>query len=77
MRLCSNSHSLVYCEDCDHCSRCNYVLRSTRCYECDYCFGCVGLVGKDFHILNKPYRRGDYFRIVKELRAGLGDMAIG
>ena len=68
---CRDSHQLVYCEDCDHCARCNYVIRSSRCFECDYLFGCVGLVGKDFHILNQPYRRSDYFRIVKELREAL------
>jgi hypothetical protein len=72
---CADSHQLVYCEDCDHCARCNYVIRSSRCFECDYCFGCVGLVGKDFHILNRPYRRGEYFRIVKELREALATVA--
>ena len=34
---------------------------------CSYCFGCVGLSQRDFHILNEPYGRRDYFAIAKRL----------
>jgi hypothetical protein len=77
---CHHSHALVYCEDCDFCTRCNYLMHSVRCSDCDYCFGCVGLTGKDFHILNVPYRRGEYFKLVKQIQAGLkalGRSAVG
>jgi hypothetical protein len=73
---CRNSHSLVYCRDCDYCTKCNYVVHSARCSDCDYCFGCVGLANKDFHILNVPYRRGEYFRRIKQLEAELKSLKI-
>jgi hypothetical protein len=39
--------------------------------ECNYCFGCVGLTRADFHILNEPYDRSEYFKIVKALTRAL------
>jgi hypothetical protein len=47
------------------------------CADCTYCFGCVGLVKKEFHILNVPYPRTQYFEIVKRLTAELGIAAPG
>lgn len=49
-------------------------MRSVGLAGCTYCFGCVGLSNKDFHILNEPYARREYFAIVarlnKDLRIG-------
>jgi hypothetical protein len=39
--------------------------------NCNYCFGCVGFSDKDFHILNQPYSRKDYFEITAELSRSL------
>jgi hypothetical protein len=68
---CNDCFESAYCEACVSCSRSNYLVRCLRCVECDYCFGCVGLIGKDFHILNQPYSRSAYFKIVKALRLEL------
>ncbi|AKF85427.1 hypothetical protein MFUL124B02_12280 [Myxococcus fulvus 124B02] len=40
--------------------------------DCNYCFGCVGLAKKDFHILNVPFPRTEYFKVVGKLRKELG-----
>jgi hypothetical protein len=71
---CSHCEECKACTSCTHCvlaERCHqsaYLTRSVDCTGCTYCYGCVGLFGKDFHILNEPYDRESYFRIV----AGLG-----
>ena len=71
-KACRRCHSSAYCQECTACSDSNYLVHCTDCFECDYCFGCVGLSKKEFHILNKKYSRGDYFRIVGELKKQLG-----
>ena len=52
-------------------------MRSVGCSDCTYCFGCVGLVGKDFHILNEPYGRTEYFAMVSTLSRDLGNGLVG
>jgi len=67
---CRASRHLVNCQHCEaseSCSNCAYVLHSIRLTGCSYCFGCVGLCGADFHILNQPYARGEYFALTREL----------
>jgi hypothetical protein len=63
-----------HCVDCENCSTSSYAVRSFGLAGCTYCFGCVGLSNKDFHILNEPYPRKEYFAIVgrltKELHLG-------
>lgn len=39
-----------------------------ECNNCDYCFGCFGLKNKKFHLFNKPYEEGEYWRRVDELK---------
>lgn len=65
---CTDCHDSNYCVDSTHCSRSSYVLMSRHCNECVFCFGCVGLVKKEFHILNQPFRRDEYFKTVKDLK---------
>jgi len=69
---CEGCHDCAYCEGCERCAGSSYLVRSTGCTDCTYCFGCVGLSKKDFHILNRPYGRSEYFRIVEGLRRELG-----
>lgn len=72
---CRASRDLVRCNHCvasERCTQCSYVYKSTDCTECTYCFGCVGLNKKDFHILNTPYDRSTYFKIMKQLVKELG-----
>jgi hypothetical protein len=67
---CRDSSRLVGCHHCiesEECTSCRYVTRSRGLTNCTYCFGCVGLSGKDFHILNQPYSRKDYFELVDHL----------
>jgi hypothetical protein len=60
-----------HCERCERCISSAYLVRCIGCSGCTYCFGCVGLSKKDFHILNEPYERQEYFEKVAELRRAL------
>jgi hypothetical protein len=60
-------HDCSHCEDSQACTRSNYLVRCLSCTECTYCIGCVGLARKEFHILNVPYSRAEYFAMLKEL----------
>lgn len=53
--------------ECDNCSDSQYIERSIDLKGCSYCFGCVALRSKEFHILNQPYKRDEYFLIVRSL----------
>lgn len=63
--------SCAHCVECEDCSKSSYLVRCLALSDCTYCFGCVGLSNKDFHILNEPYERQDYFRIVGRLSRGM------
>jgi hypothetical protein len=65
---CSGCHDCSHCEDSEACTASAYLVRSFACTECTYCYGCVGLSKKEFHILNVPYSRTDYFALLKALR---------
>jgi hypothetical protein len=69
---CTYCHHCSYCTRCDHTTQSAYLIGCSWCSECTYCFGCVGLYKKDFHILNKPYARKEYFEIVQKLGRDLG-----
>jgi hypothetical protein len=43
-----------------------------NCTNCTYCFGCINLDGEDFHILNQPFTREEYFKRLEELTAAFG-----
>ncbi len=58
--------------DCTACTSSAFLVMCSDMTECNYCFGCVGLARKDFHILNEPYGRSEYFKIVKTLKKQLG-----
>ncbi|KKU78856.1 MAG: hypothetical protein UY05_C0046G0001 [Candidatus Peregrinibacteria bacterium GW2011_GWA2_47_7] len=58
-----------------NCNFSNYI-RSSRdleycelCFNCKDCFGCIGLKDKQYHILNQPLSREEYFAKVAELKA--------
>jgi hypothetical protein len=69
---CSGCHDCAYCLRSENCTRSSYLVLSRSCSECTYCFGCVGLAKKDFHVLNVPHGRTEYFRVVDGLRRELG-----
>jgi hypothetical protein len=70
---CTHSHASMdliacsHCRGCDRCSRSAYLERCVDCSDCTYCFGCVGLSGAEFQILNEPYDRSSYFKLLNQL----------
>jgi hypothetical protein len=68
---CTSCHACSHCERSESCAGSAYLVRCYACFDCTYCFGCVGLVKKEFHVLNQPYGRTEYFALVKSLRAAL------
>jgi hypothetical protein len=79
--LCTNCS---HCVQCKSCSNCAYCVQSENCTQsayltlckslsdCNYCFGCVGLAKKDFHVLNVPFSRTEFFKVVARLKKELG-----
>jgi hypothetical protein len=64
---CVGCHDCSHCEDTIACTHSAYLVRCSFCTDSNYCFGCVGLAKKEFHILNRPYARSEYFAMVKAL----------
>jgi hypothetical protein len=56
----------------ESCTGSAYLVLCRNLSDCTYCFGCVGISKKDFHILNVPFPRTEYFKIVGRLRKELG-----
>lgn len=72
---CVDSNSLTgcaYCVESEACTNSAYLVRCRKLSDCTYCFGCVGLSKKDFHILNVPFSRTEYFKAVARLKKELG-----
>ena len=72
---CRSSKSLTGCNHCNEaeaCTQSSYLVLCVAMSQCTYCFGCAGLSGKDFHILNEPYGRTEYFAMLKRLSSQLG-----
>jgi hypothetical protein len=65
-------HGCAYCVQSENCTASAYVVYSRNLSDCTYCFGCVGLSKKDFHILNVPFARQEYFELVARLKKELG-----
>ncbi|TPV92511.1 MAG: hypothetical protein B7733_25450 [Myxococcales bacterium FL481] len=56
-----------YVEDSRDCERSRYLKLCIACSDCVHCFACVGLQGAEFHVLNQPMARREYFALVKRL----------
>ena len=65
---------LVYCSSlaqdqcydnkfCYNTIQCKYAEYAAHCFQCDHIFGCCGLVGKKYHIFNKPYSPEEYEKL--------------
>ena len=71
---CRQSKVLRSCQHCvgsEQCVDSAYLVQSVGLSGCSYCFGCVSLSSKDFHILNEPYERSEYFRLTQQLSRAL------
>ena len=69
---CKGCNACTHCDQSEFCSGSAYLILCQNLADCTYCLGCVGLSKKDFHILNKPYSRTQYFQLVKQLARELG-----
>lgn len=65
------------CIDCDKCYKTRFSEESKECRDsfflhscrnCSDCVGCVNLVNQQYCILNKKYRKEEYFEKLKELK---------
>ena len=71
-RDCQHCHNCSYCVQSNNLVGCSYVVLSESCYDCIFCFGCVGLVNREFHILNQPFSKDEYFRLLEKLEPLFG-----
>ncbi|MFE8600994.1 caib/baif family protein [Archangium violaceum] len=69
---CKQCHNCAYCVQSENCTSSAYLVLCRNMSDSNYCFGSVGLSKKDFHILNVPFPRTEYFKQVKRLRAEMG-----
>lgn len=69
---CVSCNSSAYLVNSQYCNASAYLIYCIGCSQCNYCIGCVGLHKKDFHILNRPYSRSEYFQELKRLKRELG-----
>ncbi|MBU1992656.1 hypothetical protein KKG51_03085 [Patescibacteria group bacterium] len=53
---------------CNYCWFCSGMEYCDTCYDCKNCYGCVCLKNKQYHILNKPYKKDEYEKKVKEIK---------
>ena len=65
-------HGCAYCVQSENCATSAYLHFSRNLTDCNYCFGCVGLSKKDFHILNMPFSRQEYFDLTAKLKREMG-----
>jgi hypothetical protein len=52
----------------------NNIQYSFNCYGCSNLFGCIGLRNKSYCILNKQYRKEEYFEMVEKIKKHMEEM---
>lgn len=80
---CLDSFKIYDCQSCYECINCNncafstFLVDSYTCDSCHFssnligcksCFGCVNLRNKEYHFLNKPYKKEEYEKKVAEFK---------
>ena len=55
------------CIGCDSCWHDHDLMYCQLCFSSNNCFGCISLNKKEYHILNKPYSKKEYEKIVPQL----------
>lgn len=68
---CSSNHILNNCNFCFMCTSSSDLEYCELVFNSKYCFGCVSLNHKEYHILNQPYSREEYFKKVSEIKEQL------
>ncbi|MFH0769853.1 MAG: hypothetical protein V1926_00575 [Candidatus Peregrinibacteria bacterium] len=56
---------------CCNITQSRFMEYSVHCFQCQHCFGCCGLVGKKYHIFNKPFPEADYEREKQRIIAAM------
>ncbi len=59
-----NTYEIHYCYNI---AQSQFLEYCAFCFNCRNCFGCCGLVGKEYHILNRPYKPDDYKKTVSSI----------
>lgn len=67
----SSAHIMHNCNCCFFSTSCSDCEYSELLFNCDYCFGCIALHLKKYHILNKPYKKEEYFKEVAKIKEEL------
>ena len=65
---CTGCHDCSHCQDSRGCTGSAYLVQCASCSDCTYCTNYVDLNRKEFHILNQPYSRTEYFALIKTLK---------
>jgi hypothetical protein len=60
-----------YLEDCRDVRKSKYLMLSVDCEDCTHCLGCVGLNKAEFHVLNRPVTRKEYFATLKQVKEAM------
>ena len=80
---CTHIHNCQYCYNCMSSDNCYNLLSSwimVNCRDCSYCYwntgcsdclGCVNVQRKQYHILNKPYSKDEYFKAQRQIEDDL------
>ena len=53
---------------------CKNLFYCDGCGGCSDCFGCVGLKKKQYCILNKQYKKEEYFEMIEKIKKHMDDM---
>ena len=61
----TQGYNLKYSNYCTNCCDSEYL---DFCVNCENCFGCVGLKNGHYCILNKPYNKEEYEKLIKSIK---------
>jgi len=67
----NSSAGIAFSQNVSGCVNCWYMY---GCSGCQNCFGCVNLRNKSYHILNQPYSKEEYTKMVKEIKGSYTKM---
>lgn len=70
-KRCLGCEGSSYCADARDCASGKYLTLCVECVGCTHCLGCVGLEGAEFHVLNQPMGRREYFDLAKRVHEEL------
>lgn len=63
--VCDNVYHILYSHNI---ANSRFIEYSGFLERSEHCFGCFGLVGKKYHILNKPYSKEEYEVLIEKIK---------